>query len=165
MKNQAWERFREIIEEDLPSLGENLILSDGNDYRVFGRYEILQQPQGFLVRKGNDSIGFFGQLRIALSWCVADKYSQGHLAENILQLEQRRQEASADLRVRAKIYEKLPVDRKDLIETKIERRRERLVDINNQLTRCVSLAKYWQIRGFNNETERIGRQASNRKNR
>jgi hypothetical protein len=48
---------------------------------------------------------------------------------------------------------------------KVEHRREQLARVSDQLTKCVNLAKYWQIRGFNNETARTGRSASQRTSR
>jgi hypothetical protein len=37
--------------------------------------------------------------------------------------------------------------------------------VDERLTKCVNVAKYWQLRGFNNETARAGRSASHRPHR
>jgi hypothetical protein len=164
-ERDAWALFSQIVNEDLPELQENLIVGNSDGYSAFGHYNISRKEHGYQVKRKQAVIAIFSEMRTALSWCIADKYKQLHLANDILDLDQQKQTASADYRVRYRLYEQLSANKQALIEQKIEARRDRIIAINNKLSQCVGIAKYWQIRGFNNETERIRRTASNRKNR
>jgi hypothetical protein len=55
--------------------------------------------------------------------------------------------------------------RREAVHSKIDSRKYRLRCIAEQLDKCINLAKYWQIRGFNNETARTGRTPPHRTNR
>ena len=54
---------------------------------------------------------------------------------------------------------------RESIGTKLETKIIRKKQLENQLTKCVNLAKYWQQRGFNNETARTGRNQPNKASR
>ena len=88
------------------------------------------------------------------------------LANEILSLENKRLTVDADLYVRTQIVKRIKdVERLEYLQIKLTHRREKLKHIKLQLDKCVSLAKYWQLKGFNNETARTGRQPTNRTNR
>ena len=161
-RQQALKRLEEILEQDLNDLEKTIILADGKRYLVFGCYRI--EPTDFadvwVVLKHQQEIGEFSEVRSALSWCIADKYNQYHLRENISRLEKHKLLLKADLKVRSGLK-----SGSDAVATKINTRRYRLQQIDFQLDKCINLAKYWQIRGFNNETQRIGRTTSHRTNR
>ena len=161
-RQQALKRLEEILEQDLNDLEKTIILADGNRYLVFGRYSI--EPSDYngiwIVLKNKQEVGEFSEVRSALSWCIADKYHQYQLRENISRLEKHKLLLKADLKVRSGIK----MD-SDAVFAKINTRRYRLQQIDFQLDKCINLAKYWQIRGFNNETQRTWRTASYRTNR
>jgi hypothetical protein len=91
-----------------------------------------------------------------MSWCIADKYGKLDLATAIVTLDQQRYTILNNVKVRQHLAKKIqdPV-RKEIVELKIANKKTGLVQIENQLTKCVNLAKYWQIKGFNcDETAR-----------
>ena len=51
-------------------------------------------------------------------------------------------------------------EHRTIVELKLRTRKDRLKLLDNELSKCINLAKYWQIRGFNNETVRTGRTTS-----
>jgi signal recognition particle GTPase len=105
-------------------------------------------------------------LPTALSWCIADKYQQHHLSTDIMRLEQQKLLLTADIRTRSTLNARIrSQDLRESVEAKIATRRARLQIVDERLTKCVNLAKYWQQRGFNNETARTGRTPSHRSSR
>jgi hypothetical protein len=166
MKNaQALSRLEEIIRPDLPALESTAIIPDGRHYIVFGRYRIQRDPGSVSVLRYGNSMGEFTMVKSALAWCIADKLGQMHLADDIHRLEQQRALVIADLETRSNLASKIRDLRlAESVEAKLETRKQRLKDLNSRLTKCINLAKYWQTRGFNNETARTGRPASHRKN-
>lgn len=165
-KEQALERLQDIVLEDLIQLEKNTILRDGDDYLVFGRYHIRRIKNGYRVVKFSSDIATMTSLRSALSWCIADKYQQHTLAADILRLEAHREMLGADLKTRAHLGAKIRnAEYRENVEMKLATRRQHLEHITGQLDKCVNLAKYWQIRGFNNETARTGRPSSPRTSR
>lgn len=155
-----------MVAQDLPALAKNIIVPADKGYQVFGVYNILKSRGLYRVEKYSKPVGDFSQMRTALSWCVADKYQQHRLAENILRLDQVHQALGDDLHIRSRIAQNIrPAQRAEAIKIKIDRKRMAVEDIKFQLDKCVNLAKYWQLRGFNNETARAGRTASHRTHR
>lgn len=169
IKSQKFlKRLQQLAEEEFPSLQQNILISTGNNsYEAFGNYLIESRaPGAFLVSKNSVPQGEFTSTRSALSWCIADKYNQMSLRDEILILEKKKIQLSADLHVRSALVTKFKdYSMRSTADVKLSARRDRLSQINFQLDKCVNLAKYWQIRGFNNETARPGRTPTYRTNR
>jgi hypothetical protein len=162
---QVMARLEEIIKPDLPALESASIIPDGRDYIVFGRYRIQRKPGLVSVLRYGNSMGDFTMVKSALAWCIADKHSQTLLADDIHRLEQQRGLLIADLETRTNLAAKIKDPHlSESVDAKIETRKQRLENLNLRLTKCINLAKYWQTRGFNNETARTGRTAPHRKN-
>jgi hypothetical protein len=161
----ALDRLQHLVEADLPDLAKNAIvpLSD-TVYQVFDRYvlNIQKSRRAQLMRYGN-LVSEFTSARLALAWCIADKYNQQRLREQILQLDQQKSMLINDLAVRTALAERMR-DR-TFVEAKIDTRRHLLQQLDFRLDKCVNLAKYWQTQGFNNETVRTGRTPSKRTSR
>jgi hypothetical protein len=159
-------RLEQIVSGDLPDLENKVIFVDDGVYHVFRWYQIRPVETGFRVTKRNQPVEDFRSLRDAMAWCSADCLDKTRLSDDILTLEKQRKYESADLAARAHMARKIQdTDRREAALLKVEHRRERVRYIENQLDKCINLAKYWQIQGFNNETARTGRTASNRTNR
>ena len=78
-----------LLEKEFKKHSANSIVSDdtGNNYLVFGKYEITQTPDGFMVSDWHSALHCFSAKRIALSWCIADKYQRYNLSNNIVTAE------------------------------------------------------------------------------
>ena len=88
------------------------------------------------------------------------------MSKDILLLDNKLTGLANDITTRATIADrsKRPDFRED-IGTKLETKMIHKKIVENQLTNCVNLAKYLQQRGFNNETQRIGRSQPNKTSR
>jgi hypothetical protein len=150
-------RLEKIVEDDFDRIKENLILWDDGKYHLFDRYTIVKNSNGtFDVVKHLHDAKKFSALRVALSWCIADKYHQGQLAYRLLQLDKEKIRISNDVLVRQDLLKTIKdEDRLELVKLKISTKKHGLACVEQQLTKCVNLAKYWQIQGFNlDETAR-----------
>jgi len=164
--SQAFHRLHDMVAQDLASLAPNTILPDGLGYQVFEIYSIQPSQGLWQVTKRGEPIALMTGLKSAVSWCVADKYNQHYLSAEIQGLDRHKLQISSDLQVREALArrKKLAIT-VDATEAKISIRRRRLQQIDERLAKCVNVAKYWQLRGFNNETARAGRTASYRTHR
>ena len=165
-KHQALKKLENIVAQDLPEIERNAIIRDGDEVVAFKHYKIQPHNGVFQVIRWSDPVGEFSTSRLALSWCIADRYKKYDLADNIMRLSRQQNLLSADLRTRSALSKQIkqPLWREN-VELKLQRKRHRLQYIEIQLDKCVNLAKYWQLRGFNNETARTGRPASPRTSR
>lgn len=163
---KAIDRLRDIVAQDLDSLAPNTILPDGRGYLVFEIYS-LQPEQGlWRVVKRRNHIADMTNLRTAVSWCVADKYQQHQLSTEIITLDQHKLLVESDLHAREALARRPGLmTSSDAMSAKLATRRQRLLGLEQRLAKCVNVAKYWQLRGFNNETARAGRTASHRTHR
>ena len=163
-RQQAIERLHSILEQDLSTIEKNVIVPDGSGYMAFGRYHIQSLDGVYEVTKYQLVCGHFTSLRGAISWCIADKYNQHRLRSDIHRLEKQKLMLQSDFKVRSALA-KRSKNSHDGIDAKLETRQYQLAQIEFQLDKCINQAKYWQIRGFNNETQRTGRTPSHRTNR
>lgn len=134
----------------------NVILpSDDGDLIVFGTYCLREQNQSYAVHSTNNFIGNFGSKKTALSYCIADKYNRLNLAREILTLDRKKQILQADIHTSQTLAAKSKQSNwAETVNTKIQPKIEMLKSVSRELEKCVNLAKYLQIRGFNNETDR-----------
>jgi len=165
-QQKALDRLQQLVCSDIETFKHNVIVGDGDRYLVFDRYEINKDSHGCQVQKYRCDPRFFSTTRTALSWCIADKYNQINLARQIINLDEEKQLLTADVIARQHLAKKIQdVHHREAVNNKVDTRQKRLREVSRQLDKCVNLAKYWQIRGFNNETARTGRTASPRASR
>jgi hypothetical protein len=163
---EVQQRLEQLAQEGLDLVKQNMIWHENGLYHVFGEYQLEVQRGGCVMSSRRHDARRFGSVKTALSWCIATKYQRHDVANEIATLDQQHQIAEADLEVRSHLARRQsdPV-RRETAMLKVEHRREQLALVTDRLTKCVNLAKYWQIRGFNNETARTGRSASQRTSR
>ena len=154
---------KELLKE-FPTLEHNSIWknSEGN-YTVFGRYGLVKEAAGFRVHCSLSDIGIFHSSRSALSWCIADKFKQYNIARELIQLDNNLHHLTIDINTRAAIGERVKnAEQREIILTKLESKILKKKEIENRLSKYVNRAKYYQQRGFDNETARTGRAATNK---
>jgi hypothetical protein len=160
------DRLQQIVEQDLPTLEKMTILPDGDGYLVFGCYGIYPHNHGFRVEKCRVTKVQLGSLRSAMSWCIFDNLGCILKAQELIQLDQKACLLADDIKVRTEMAKRLrSVERKEAAEVKLLYRKQLLSSVKIRLDKCVNIAKYWQTRGFNNETARTGRTSSSRTSR
>ena len=165
-KEAAFEKLQDFLRADLKNFKSNVIIKNDHGFELFDTYRIQQNNQRSQIYKHEIYLGEFSNLRIAVSWCVADKFGQHNFARQIWNLDQQRRMIEDDLHTSRRILASISDPwRKDAIRSKTQRRENRLQAVKDHLDKCANVAKYWQLRGFNDEIARTRRPASNRSNR
>jgi hypothetical protein len=159
--------FDRMMRQEFPEIVQNLIFRDDDgSYKVFDRYSITKENTGFRVHCSATDVGIFSSTKTALSWCIADKNKAYNLCRDIYNLDVKLNSLTSDINTRANIAEssKDPLFR-ETIATKLESKIIRKKRVETELTKCVNWAKYIQIRGFDNETNRTGRNQTSKTSR
>ena len=152
------QKLAQIARQELNKIQNDLILQDGEKYLVFGRYTIQRDGQGYKVVNAANNFGRFTSTRSALAWCIADRHNDINLAIRIRQLDSLAERYQADLQVRNLLANRAKTeDHWETIVSKLDITRVKFLSIQDELSKCVNRAKYYQNRGFSNETSRTGR--------
>ena len=159
------QKLAALAEQELPKLLNHVIIADGEKYRVFGSYVLRQTAQGYAVAYKDDPVGTFTSTRSAVAWCIADKNRQYNLANEIQHLDFTLLRLRNDIEVRGGQARKSYGNFWETVSAKAAHRKEQSQQIENELTKCINSAKYWQLRGSNNETARTGRNTPYKTNR
>ena len=161
------QEFDRIFRQEFRELTPNLIWqNDEGVYEVFDRYRIYPEKVGYRVECHATEVGSFSSSRSALSWCIADKHQAYNTAREILAVDRKLSALTHDIATRAALGDR--AKNPDLRETILVKLESKIIHkklLENQLTKCVNWAKYVQQRGFDNETQRIGRNQPNKTSR
>jgi hypothetical protein len=136
---------------------------DKNNYVAFGKYYLCLERQSVSVHSlSGDLIGEFGNKRTAISWCVADNKNMLSLAQNIKSLDRKKSLLSADIHCRRSVADQSRQQGfSEMVLTKLQTKIQQQIMVDRELEKCLNLAKYIQLRGFQNETARTsGHQAN-----
>lgn len=142
----------DIASSELERLDQDLILPQGRGYRIFRDYRLQRNRWGWQLTKGLNPIAEFTTSRSALAWCIADKHQQWDLARRIQQLDQRI--AITDSGLAPRLLRFTTGSRNPALAAKIQHRQQQRFTAKAELDKCVSRAKYLQIRGLRNDTQR-----------
>jgi hypothetical protein len=145
--------------KEFPNILTNLIFQnkDGS-FEVFGRYVIKKENAVCRVYCTDTDIGVFTSTKTALSWCIATKFANYNLARDILILDNKLRSLTNDINTRANVADRSKNSLfRETVETKLETKIIHKKQVEQQLTKCVNYAKYYQQKGFNNENVRTGR--------
>jgi hypothetical protein len=135
----------------------NALFRSGDDVHAFGRYLIHRTEDGYQIFRGATLAAETDSSRVAISWCIADKLNKHTLTQEIIWADQ-----AVAWRTREIEYYRHTLDRTaDLMKKYVVT--DRLTDAltklryaRERLDKCLNLAKYWQQKGFNDETARTG---------
>lgn len=159
--------FERMLVAEFKNLESNLVWqNEHGDYELFGKYKIIPLKPGYQVCYCDQEVEVFSSTRTALSWCIADKYSNYTLAQKLLTIDRKLELLKNDIFVRSAVADrsKQAQFRED-ISTKLETKIIYKKVLEIELTKCVNWAKYRQQRGFINETARTGRATTNKTSR
>ena len=162
--DQEFDRmFRQEFRETVP----NIIWQNNNGvYEVFDKYKIYPEKPGYRVECHATEVGRFSSTRSALSWCIADKNGAYNTARELLEVDNKLTTLAHDISTRAALGDRTKnSELRDTILAKLEQKIIHKKLLENRLTNCVNWAKYVQQRGFDNETQRIGRNQPNKTSR
>jgi hypothetical protein len=154
--------IEKLFKLDLDNVLNDIIWKNKTgDYEVFNRYKIVKgNPTCIVLRQGVE-IGVFSGTKTALSWCIADKYKNHRLAQDILSMDSKLSSLIADIKTRANLADRSKDAKfQEIVETKLETKIIHKKQLETQLDKCVDWAKYCQQRGINNEIVRTSNSQS-----
>ena len=162
-----YQKLEAFADREIRNLQDKLIVPDDHGgYTAFGKYRIVPSTHGVVVKIKDQTIQIFGNKRVAISWCVADRLDKYVLAHNIKMLDSKKQSLAADIVCRQQLADRSQnEDFYESVTTKVQGKIDYLNMLNTELEKCLNSAKYWQLRGFSNETARPGRTPSIKTNR
>ena len=160
------QKLFDLAHKELLRLQSDIIMKSAHGYRAFGAFDVEQQNNVFSVSRNGSHCGYFSSAKVALSYCIAEKSRQFNLGIRIQQLDQHVASARQSVSSRKHIMDQVrDLGAREIIQTKIQHRRQQQHELESQLEDCVKQAKYLYLRGLNNETQRISSAAPARPSR
>jgi len=141
----------------------NSVLKAGDTIQAFGAYTIRKEKNSYSISKNRVFITEISTAKNSLAWCIADKYNLKHVREQISQLDKTFNYKQAEIEfLKHVINSNVEMSRKLIIEDKLQTLLIKTNLIKKQLNKCIDRAKYCQLKGFENETSRLGLKTSSR---
>jgi len=160
---QVLRRLEKIVGPDLETLSENAIFREQDQYNMFNTWSITPGPGLVQVVDRQSHAMTFENLKIAAAWCIAKKYKNAQLAQEIEQLDHKQSVLKTDIAITKRLLTRIhDREQKTISQIKLEDKQVRLRFAQSQMEKCVNRAKYCQLRGFNDEIARTRRPAPNR---
>ena len=150
-KEQKLELFARVeLERNVYKM---IVEDEEGGYIVFGRYYIRSVNGLWEVYELDQFIHQFHNKRTAMAWCTSDKFKLYQRASEILALDRKKQNLMADISCRRTLGDRSrQYSFYEIVNMKIEPKIATLELVSRELEKCITSAKYLQIRGFNNET-------------
>lgn len=135
----------------------NAIIRTGDEIRAFGKYTITKNQTSYQVYRSATLAAEPSSGKVAISWCVADKYGKDALAQQLVSLDLEIERRLNDIEHYKHILAvSQDTAKKYVISDRLFESHARLKYAKEHLEECVNLAKYWQLKGFRDETARTG---------
>ena len=144
-------RLLHRIADELLNTNPNAIFRDGNSIMAFAEYEIEK------VSTDEYQVITCSSCRIALSYCILDKYKKPVDAQHLVELEEKlltRQQEMMHYRHFVN-SDKIDDMRREVALHRLDTAKYQYHQIQEQLTKSINVAKYCQQKGFDNETIRL----------
>jgi len=147
-------KLDEFLKTEFPGVRDLLIEEVDGGYRLFDKYELKQVSSEWGVTVGSSTI-LLSSTPIAVAWSVLHNAGDYFAAAKVLTYDGR----VTRYRTECQEYKTLiagskSVDTKDTLRAKWSEARYRETQAVETLNKYLTLAKYKQAKGFNNETAR-----------
>ena len=160
------DRLNRWIKAEAEIAQQNAIFQESGVYHAFGIYEIFKKPSSATVTIRQEQIREFSSIKTAISWCVAERNKNYTLSRNLETADFDIIRLSNDVTAsQALLHTLKDRDRRRVVRDKLEQKQAQLTHAQDRLSKCINLAKYFQLRGFNDELARTRRQTPNQTNR
>lgn len=151
------QKLDQFTDQQIRKHAEHMLVPQPDGSLVaFGKYLIKKQQHNFSVFTWDRKQGDFSSQRSALGWCSAERHSCFNLSREICQLDQSLNHLTADVQQTTNtIKHSQDYNFRDILEVKLDHKRQRLTYVKNELEKCLNRAKYIELKDFQNETARI----------
>ena len=150
------QKIESLITDNLKDIISSSVVKVNKDvYKLFGQYTVIVvDDHSIKVKKGGRTVDCFSSLKTAVSWCTADHSGDSVLATHIIRLDSDKTRLQNDIQFSIKLINCKPNNR-DIINVKVDYKKQLLYRIMGDLKNCISKAKYMQTKEFDNEIERF----------
>lgn len=159
------DKINSIAGSELSKILKNAIIRDNNLVECFGYYQIVFKNNLWQVTKYSNFIENFESLRIAVSWCIADKSNEHVIGLQIKHCNKELLLRTAKLNLVSQfarqVYSTDKV-RYEIAQNKLSEIKFRLRETKEQLNKLINQTKYIQIKGFNNEPPRLRKETDSK---
>lgn len=164
LSNRQAADFLENLTQNHLFNNPNGILQSEDSIQAFGAYSINKTKFGYKIYKNRVETAETASAKNALAWCIADKYYVKNLKEKILQYDAELASRNATISfLKNAISHVNETSRITVLEDKLQDTLYKAKHTRNLLDKCINSAKYYQLKGFENETSRLGIKTSSRK--
>lgn len=137
------EKTKQVLQSELKSLEPvTAWKNDDGSYQLFGAYHLTYRFKGYQVKKLNSTEVDFCSKRAAVAWCIADQHQDRVLASRVRMLDSMLERINTDIVTRKTLSGNS--EYKSLVNTKLEHKLFHRNQLENDLNRCVRLAKRYQ---------------------
>lgn len=153
IKEQKFEKWAEKQFQQNSAL--TIIGDEHSGWVAFNRYHIKPVDTGYEVWHYYNLVTVFGSKKSAISYCIADFHKQYKLSQQIRVLDAKKQLVINDIKCRSEMARRGKSAKfREMVNTKLETKLAVNAAVSAELEKCISSAKYIQLRGFSNETAR-----------
>ena len=151
-------RLLQKIADNILNTNPNAIFRDGNSIMAFAEYEIVKvNIDEYEIYKDEHLVITCSSCRIALSYCILDKYKKPMDAKHLVDLEERLLTRQQEMMHYRHFVTSPNTDEfhREVVITRLDTAKHEYHMIQKQLTKSINVAKYCQQKGFDNETIRL----------
>lgn len=154
--DKSYKKLRNIALHSLQSLSSNIIVKVKDDFVVFNRYKISPTQDGYYSLYRNDTLVHeFTNSRNALAFCILENRARIEEARQLVSQDKRIQRLEVDIDRQSRIIETTKdADRRELMAMRLTQNVAERGQVKIMLQSTIELAKYYQQKGFDNETAR-----------
>lgn len=154
--DKNYKKFRNLALQSLQSLSSNIIVKVKDDFVVFSRYKISPTDDGYFSLYRHDTLVHeFTNSRNALAYCILENRGRIEEAENLLSQDKRIQRLEVDIDRQSQIIQTTKdADRRELMAMRLTENVAQRGQVKIKLQSTIELAKYYQQKGFDDETAR-----------
>ena len=150
-----YKQFTKVASQTLQSLASDVIVKVKNDYIVFKSYKISQKDNDYTVTRDGKHVHEFTTSRNALAYCILEHNHNREEARVLLHHDRKLQNLEYEITQQSHIMNTTKdKDRRSLMAMKVTNNIAIRGDVKIKVNDQISLAKYYQQKGFDNETAR-----------
>ena len=148
-------RLLNKIADELLNSNPNAIFRNGDSLFAFADYEIVKESQNeYSIYRDDLLVETCSTCRIALTYCILDKYKKPMDAKHLIALEDKLLGRQNEMMHYRHIASSPNTNdfRREVVLHRLDSAKHEYHMIQKQLTKSINVAKYCQQKGFENET-------------
>lgn len=149
--------LQNLAEEHLTTNLNTIVPIDDCNILAFSQYIIKQHRGRYQVYYREDLVLETSTSRVAIAWCVADKLKKYTLANELADADYSIERRLSEIEYyRRTLENETDLEKKYIVSDRLSYAIAKVKLLKDRLDKSINLAKYWQLKGFNDETSRLG---------